>query len=146
MRLPAPSVPPAPPGYKGHPHFWRRALSRRRFFQTAAGATAMVVGNGLWFPRATLAAAANHDDDTARPIPGGLDLGGGNIIHVFFPHYGQEVSTITDFNGFIAAADIQGTGKGSDAKTYYFDADMRFMDGVYVATDTKQYNRTFGFV
>ena len=62
MWHPPPTVPPAPPGYKGHPHFWQRALSRRRFIQTAAGATAMVVGNGLWFPLA--AAAGNHDDPT----------------------------------------------------------------------------------
>jgi hypothetical protein len=145
MWHPAPSVPPAPPGYKGHPHFWRRALSRRRFVQTAAGATAMVVGSGLWLPGAV--AAGTHDDPTPRPIPGGNDfLQDGHFVHVFAPAYGAENSTITDFNGFIAAAEIQGKGTGNDGKTYTFDADMRFMDGVYVATDGKQYNRTFGFV
>jgi hypothetical protein len=146
MFLPA----PRPPGYTGHPHFWHRALSRRRFVQTAAGATALVVGNGLWFPFA--AAAGNHDDPTPRPIPGGNDfLGDGHFVHVFPPAYGQELSTITDFNGFIAAAEIQGAGTGTDTQThattrYYFDADMRFMDGVYVATDGKQRTATFGFV
>ncbi len=148
-----------PPGYTGHPHFWQRALSRRQFVRTAAGATAMVVGSGLWMP---IQAAADGDDDhkgrkpalgaAPNPIPGGLDLlGNGHIFHVFFPVYGQEVSTITDFNGMIAAAEIQGMGTGTDTakgmKTrYFYDADMRVMDGMYIGKDGKTRKGAFGFV
>jgi len=45
------------------------------------------------------------------------------------------MSTITDFNGVVGAADMQGTAEGSDGTTYSFDADMRFMQGLYVGTD-----------
>jgi len=151
-----------PPGYTGHPHFWQRALSRRQFVRTAAGATAMVVGSGLWMPNLVAA-----DDDKGRkpgsgiadpkPIPGGTDLlsllgqGPGPTFHFFFPAFGQEVSTITDFDGFVAAAEIQGSGTakhtGTGKKTtLYFDADMRFMDGRYVALDGSTQQQTFGFI
>ena len=45
------------------------------------------------------------------------------------------MSTITDFDGVVAAAEIQGRPSGSDGTSYTFDADMRFMKGRYVATD-----------
>ena len=157
--LPFPAL--QPPGYTGHPHFWQRALSRRQFVRTAAGATAMVVGSGLWMPNLV---AADDDKDRKpggnadpKPIPGGTDLrallgqGPGPIYHFFFPTFGQEVSTVGDFDGFVAAAEIQGTGTarhtGTGAKTkLYFDADMRFMDGRYVAMDGRTRQQTFGFI
>jgi len=151
-----------PPGYTGHPHFWQRALSRRQFVRTAAGATAMVVGSGLWVP--SLVAADDDDDDKPghgnaepKPIPGGTDLyallgqGHGPTFHFFFPKYGQEVSTVGDFDGFVAAAEIQGTGTATNTATgektiLTFDADMRFMDGRYVAMDGRTRRQTFGFI
>ena len=48
--------------------------------------------------------------------------------------------------GVVAAAEIQGTAKGSDGTTYTFDADMRFMKGRYVATDGRLREASFGFV
>jgi hypothetical protein len=157
--LPPPFPALQPPGYTGHPHFWQRALSRRQFVRTAAGATAMVVGSGLWIPSPV---AAQHDDQgnatpPPNPIPGGTDLyallgqGSGPIFHVFFPAIGQEVSTVGDFNGFVAAAEIRGTGTATDTATgvktpLTFDADMRFMDGQYVAVSGRTYSQTFGFI
>lgn len=151
-----------PPGYTGHPHFWQRALSRRQFVRNAAGATAMVVGSGLWMPSLV---AADDDDDhkpghgnaDPKPIPGGTDLysllgqGPGPTFHFFFPAFGQEVSTVGDLDGFIAAAEIQGSGTATNtangAQTkLYFDADMRFMDGRYVGVDGHTYRQTFGFI
>ena len=56
------------------------------------------------------------------------------------------MSTITDFAGVIAAAEIQGTASGSDGSKYTFDADMRFMKGRYIATDGRLRRASFGFV
>jgi len=56
------------------------------------------------------------------------------------------MSTITDFNGVVGAADMQGTAEGSDGTTYSFDADMRFMQGLYVGTDGRLRLGSFGFV
>ncbi len=159
--IPPPIPALSPPGYIGHPHFWQRALSRRQFVRTAAGATAMVVGSGLWFPGVV---AADDDKDRKpggnadpKPIPGGTDLrsllgqGSGPIYHFFFPAFGQEVSTVGDFDGFVAAAEIQGSGTARHTATekqtkLYFDADMRFMDGRYVAMDGRTRQQTFGFI
>lgn len=148
--LPTPQA-GSPPAHSGHSHFWERALSRRRFVRTAAGATALVVGNGLWFP--LVAGAAPEGDARPRPIPYLLDIPGLPLppLHVDFPWYGFEVSTITDFNGAVASAQIRGAGTGTDTQTqaqtrYTFDADMRFMDGVYVGMDGHTRRGTFGFI
>jgi len=153
-----------PPGYTGHPHFWQRALSRRQFVRTAAGATAMVVGSGLWIPTQVAADHGKDDDDhkpggnaDPKPIPGGTDLlsllgqPSGPKYHFFFPAFGQEVSTVGDFDGFLAAAEIQGSGTARNTSTgakttLYFDADMRFMDGRYISVDGQTRRQTFGFI
>ena len=62
------------------------------------------------------------------------------------PAVGFEMSTITDFNGVVAAADIQGAATGSDGSTFGFDTDMRFMDGEFVGEDGRLHHGTFGFV
>src|SRR5689334_12022705 len=87
--------------YRGHAHFWQRALSRRGFFGAAAGvagATRLAYGKRPF----------NGADP--RPIPGGLQLlgPGTELFHVFLVGPNTENSTITDFNGFIGAAEIQG--------------------------------------
>jgi hypothetical protein len=153
-----------PPGYTGHPHFWQRALSRRQFVRTAAGSIAMMVGSGLWIPMQVAADPSSGVDDrnpggnaNPKPIPGGTDLftllgqGPGPTFHFFFPAFRQEVSTVTDFDGVVAAADIQGSGTARHTATQkktklYFDADMRFMDGLYVAMDGRPRRQTFGFI
>jgi hypothetical protein len=86
-----------------------------------------------------------------RPIPGGLDQNFNPVprhpfIHVLPPALGFEMSTITDFRGTIAAADIQGTAHGSDGTRYTFDADMRFMRGRYVGRDGRRRWGSFGFI
>src|SRR5262249_38235972 len=43
----------------------------------------------------------------------------------------NEPSTINDFNGDLAVADVTGTGTDGSGKTLYFAADLRFMDGLY---------------
>jgi hypothetical protein len=137
-----------PPGYRGHDHFWERAFSRRQLLRSAAGATALVATGA---PRVA-AARGRASSDNPRPIP--FDLFGGQgpvVIHVDLPYFSYELSTITDFNGFVAAAELQGTGVGSNTATgattaYTFDADMRIMDGVYVGEDGRPHRGLFGFV
>ena len=136
--------------YAGHSHFWERAqLSRRKFMTATASATGIVLGSGLWMPRLALAAS----DDAPRPIPGGIQpFGPGTeLFHVFPVGPGVEESTITDFHGFIAAAEIQGTGIGTQtdtgsASSLLFDVDMRFMQGVYIGFDGEKHFGTFSFI
>jgi len=131
--------------YKGHRHFWQRALSRRNFFGTAAG---VMGGASLLFGERPSSGAA------PRPIPGGIQpFGTGTeVFHVFPITHGVEPSTITDFNGFLGAAEIQGpwTVSGPSAPVPIppttFDADMRFMFGEYIGLDGKHRQGTFGFI
>jgi len=111
----------------GHDHFWRRALSRRQFFGTAAGAGAALATSPLWMP--TLAAASNAEP---VPIPGGFAPG----LHAFLGP-GVEPSTIFNFRGVTGVATVQGTGTGWNTTTgettaLLFDSDNRFMQGEYV--------------
>lgn len=125
----------------GHAHFWERALSRRSLLGAIGVAGVGAATSGLWLP--ALAEAGGPGAGTPRPIPGTLD---GTPFHVNLPGPGAEPSTITDFNGFSAIADIVGTGVGTGGTGLTFDADMRFMSGVFQGTDGRIHRGTFGFV
>lgn len=128
----------------GHAHFWERAaISRRRFLQASAGTALAVFGAGLWRP----ALAGHRDDGDADPvpIPGGIELGG-TLFHLFLPEPGNEPSTITDFDGVVGLAVIDGFGTDDAGRRLPFEADMRFMKGVYVGEDGRHHRGTFGFV
>jgi len=138
----------------GHAHFWERALSRRQFVRAAAGTTAALASSGFWLPTVAEAAAPGGAGALPKPIPYGepaLEQAFGNLFHVYFPYFGREVATITDFNGKLAAAELQGAGTGTDTTTgatarYTYDADMRIMDGVYVGRDGRTRRGAFGFI
>jgi hypothetical protein len=124
---------------------WRRALSRRQFLETAAGATGAVLGSGL---RLSAPALAGHHADP-RPIPGtsGTDFN----VHFNFsdpadePHH--EPSLITDFHGFIGAAEVEGTGMGTGFdEPLRFTGDLRFMNGEYIGVDGRRDHGTFAFI
>ena len=126
--------------HRSHEHFWRRALlSRRNFFRT----TAITAGTGLLL--------AQSDGAAPKPIPGGFQLTpGGPFFHVSGGP-GGENSAITDFNGFIGSAIVDGAGTATKVSTgaqsqLNFDTDMRFMQGEYVGVDGKHYQGTFAFV
>jgi hypothetical protein len=125
----------------GHQHFWERALSRRQFLGTAAAASGAAAAASLWVPG--LAKAAAPGAGTPRPIPG--TVAPLAPFHVKLPGAGAEPSTITDFNGFVAIADIEGTGTGTD-NGLTFGADMRFMTGTFKGTDNRIHRGTFGFI
>jgi hypothetical protein len=94
-----------------------------------------------------------------KPIPGGLDLGDGNVIHVYVPEPGVEPATITDFRGFVGVSHAQGegtvtTGGGAGGMStptatgdrLVYDADLRFMQGRYLGEDGQEHTGTFAFV
>jgi len=130
------------PARAGHPHFWDRALSRRRFLGTAALASGAAAATTLSLP--SIAAAAPPGPGTPRPISGTLD---GSPFHIQLPGLESEPSVITDFSGMVAIADIVGTAVGThDPSGLIFDADVRFMDGHFVGTDGRVHQRALGFV
>jgi hypothetical protein len=121
-------------------------LTRRQF-------VGVTVGGVLAADLLHATPAFGKSTSAPKPIPGGLLIGNpitltpaNPDVHVLPPAVGFEMSTITDFNGTVAAADIQGTASGSDGSSWLFDADMRFMDGEYVGEDGKHHHGTFGFV
>ena len=127
-----------------HPH--RAAVSRRRFIGGTATVLGTVLGASVLRPGAALAKSFNA---TPNPIPGGTEIGG-QLFHFLFPGPGQEPATITDFNGFVGVADVQGTGTATNpdgsTETLLFDTDVRFMKGVYVGKDGAIHKATFGFI
>ena len=129
----------------GHAHFWERAALSRRSFLKAAGTTLAV---GLALPSTVRATSQT----LPNPIPGGLDLlGNGQIFHVYLPGSAPELSTITDFNGVLGAADVQGTWTGGGVipppnTPLLFDADIRFMSGEYIGRDGRHRQGAFAFV
>jgi hypothetical protein len=83
-----------------------------------------------------------------KPIPSDFtNPDGGPVIHFNLPgpadaapRNGNEPSTITDFDGLIGVARIQGTGTGTNTNTgdtspLLFDADLRFMQCIYQRVD-----------
>jgi hypothetical protein len=112
---------------------------------------AVVVGGVATLGLVTAGPAFGEGRSDPLPIPGGFDENFNPVpkdpfIHVLPPAIGFEMSTITDFMGEVAAAEIQGTAHGSDGSTYTFDADMRFMRGLYVGKDGRLRQGSFGFV
>ena len=122
-------------------------MSRRQLLRRSAAAVGGLAGLNLLDPLTALARPAGE----ARPIPGGFAedfslVTHDPFIHVLPPGIGFEMSTITDFNGAVGGAEIRGSARGSDGTTYDFDADMRFMRGVYVGLDGHRREAAFGFV
>jgi len=122
-------------------------ISRSDFLRRSAGTVGALAGLGLLDASPSFGAAAAGP----KPIPGGFGatfapVASHPLIHVFSPAKGGELNTIGDFNGFVAAAEIQGAAGGSDGTSYDFDCDMRFMQGSYVGTDGLLAHGTFGFI
>jgi hypothetical protein len=88
------------------------------------------------------------------PIPGGIQIPDGPLIHVFAPgpvdlgFMGENVepNTITNFDGFAAMAYIAGTATDADGNTYAMFNDMRVYQGTYVAADGSVNFGTFAFI
>jgi hypothetical protein len=130
-----------------HEHSGRAAFSRRGFIGGTGAAVAALAGASALSPARMLASKAVNL--APKPIPNGFTLNG-QLFHTFFFGPGQEPATITDFNGLVGVADVQGTGTATNpdgsTETLLFDTDMRFMKGVYVGQDGAVHKGTFGFV
>jgi hypothetical protein len=124
-------------------HLALTRLSRGQLLRGGAVTLGSLAGAGMFSRSAFGASGADP-----RPIPGGFDenfdlVPANPLVHVLPPVQGLEMSTITDFNGVVAAAEIQGTANNG---AFNFDADMRFMQGLYVGTDGRLRQGSFGFV
>jgi hypothetical protein len=140
-----------------------RAISRRSLFKygASAGAAATV---GPMLPALTSVAHAHGLPrvlPAPKPIPGGIQIPGGPLLHVFLPGppdvtlpftgtqlqgLDVEPSVITDRRGFTALAYVAGTATGSDGNHYNLEADMRAMAGTYVAEDGTRQRGLFAFI
>lgn len=121
----------------------RERVARGRFGRQAIVAIGVVC---LAFAVMATAALARGKPGDPKPIPGGFGIPPAFFFHVMAPSLPFEMSTIGDFDGTIGAAEIQGTAHGSDGTTYTFDADMRFMQGVYVDTAGNVQHGSFAFI
>jgi hypothetical protein len=72
-------------------------------------------------------------------LPGRVDSATPNSI-------GGDPSAIYDFNGFVGAAHVEGTGTDNSGKTLTWDVDLRFMKGVYLGVDGNIHHATFAFI
>ena len=132
-----------PVSYRGHQHFWQRALSRRQFIGASVAATAGALSAPLWMP--TLARADANDP---TPIP--QTVVPGAPFHVQLPGTGEPAS-ITNFMGVIGVAAVGGQGTATNLITgqterLIVDVDNRFMKGTYIGAGGHSYEATFAFV
>jgi hypothetical protein len=137
--------------------FQQKWISRRSLIRSAAGTAGagLLVGSGL----GTQAVAGDDDEGEhnkckalPRPIPHistppgahfffpGPPDGSAPSTFPHFPNAGFDPSTITDFKGVIAQADLNFAGTGTDLNTgesapYTFHTDWRFFKGTFVAID-----------
>jgi hypothetical protein len=103
---------------------------------------------------------ADEGGAAPKPIPGGIGRTAGAPegvgIHFFPPAILPdgtilEPSTITDFNGVVAVANLKGTGEATDTRTGIkypasYEMDMRLIKGRYIGTDGVERNGVFGFI
>jgi hypothetical protein len=123
-------------------------ITRRDLFKYGA-ATGAVATVGAAMPAAH-AHGLPRVSPAPKPIPGGIQIPDGPLIHTFLPGpedvtlpftgltlQGLEVepSVITDYRGFTALAYHAGAATGSDGRRYDLETDIRAMEGTYVAED-----------
>jgi hypothetical protein len=122
-------------------------FTRRTFLRGAAAGTGAALGAGAL---RTASATGLACTGQANPIPGGLEIPGLGLFHVNLPAPGVEVSTITDFRGWVGVAEIQGMWEAADGVDdgiqRFYDADLRFMKGDVVDAGGCTSHLAFGFV
>jgi hypothetical protein len=108
-----------------------------------------------------------HSHDKGRdpvppePIPGGIEIGPGQLIHVWAPGpttvtlpftgvtlqgVDVEPTTIHDFSGFSAVAFHVGTATAKDGTRYDLETDVRAFQGTYIDRTGRRRFGTFGFI
>jgi hypothetical protein len=141
----------------------QKGVTRRSLIRGATGAAAgagLMLSSGLSLP-------ALEDDEhnncrvLARPIPHitgpghfffpGPPDGSAPSSFPHFPNAGFDPSTITDFKGVIANADLNFAGTGTDLNTgnstpYTFHTDWRFYKGTFVSIVGHMREGTLSFI
>jgi hypothetical protein len=84
----------------------------------------------------------------AQNLLGGMDIyqnfqGPADANPLVTPLLGNEPNQITNFDGFYGGVRVQGTGVDGNGQTLFWDADLRFMKGVYQGLDGSLSRRTF---
>jgi hypothetical protein len=135
-------------------------LTRRAVMRGAAGAAAGLAG-AVAGPGVAVADGRRREPVPPEPIPGGIDIGGGQVIHVWAPGPPEvtlpftrvqlqgldvEPTTIRNFKGFSAVAFHVGTATAEDGTRFDFETDVRAFQGTYVDRAGKRRFGTFGFV
>ena len=140
-----------------------RRINRRQLFRYGASAGAVATIAPMLPPLTTAAHAHGLPRvlPAPKPIPGGNQVPGGPFIHAFVPGppdvtlpfsglqlqgLDVEPSLITDYQGFTALSYLVGTASGSDGKQYLLEADLRAMEGRYVAEDGSRHHGLFAFI
>ncbi len=121
-------------------------LSRRTFLGGAAAGAGLVLGAGALRSAPAFGASCTGQ---ANPIPGGLEIPGAGFFHLNLPGPGVEVSTITDLDGSVGVAQVQGRWESTgiaDNKERFYEVDIRFMKGLFVDTGGCRTRGAFGFV
>jgi hypothetical protein len=142
-------VQPAPATRNPHHHV-HGGRTRRDFLRdVGVGGAGLVVGGTLLGASPASARAGGQPEGTARPQP--IPVGQPEVapFRVFLPSppgEGHEPSVITDFKGDIGLCQVQGTGTDDGGTTWFFDADMRFMQGDYLTVEGNRRHGTFGFI
>ena len=140
----------------------RQGISRRRILRYGvAGAATATAAAFVPGTHPAYASGTPQVLPAPRPIPGGLELPDGSVIHVFppgppsvtLPFTGVQLqgldhdpSVITDYAGFTALAFHVGAATGNDGASYNLETDMRVMSGRYVAADGSLRRGVFAFV
>jgi hypothetical protein len=135
-----------PGGRSVHPGHHHHRFSRRALLGGAAGVAGGVAAAGM-LPGTAFAKPKGTADP--KPTTSIVEIGGLDFALTFFGP-GLDPASITDFNGFVGVAQVQGTGTATypdrPPETLLFDTDMRFMSGVYVAQDERVHKGAFAFV
>jgi hypothetical protein len=65
------------------------------------------------------------------------------VLFDFLPGPGRWVSTVDNFDGIVAVANIQGTGKDNKGNTLAWEVDIRAMQGIYIGRNRRTSRGTF---
>jgi hypothetical protein len=144
-----------PPHPHNPVHLWSHAMSRRQFVRAALGTFATGAAFSAGFMKPVLAFGGQGSSVEPLPIPAG-----GRDFRVFGPGptgvgldpIDAEPATITDFNGFLGLAYLNGTVTQTNTATGevktlpFLLSDMRFMKGVFQGTDGRIHQGAFALV
>jgi len=152
---------PNPVSHPGGGSLLRDPISRRTFFRAGGAAAVGAAARAFALPAHGFAQPGYQP----VPIPGGSlaiqEIAGGQLFHVYGPSPAgpaaldlpeAEPATITDFNGAVGLAYLNGmvtrrnTMTGETSTVPFANTDMRFMKGIFRGSDGQIHDGAFAFV